>query len=191
MSDKPSYLGLLNAIALGETEAEAYLEAWADVTPSDEVRQVLRTVAIREGEHGKAFTKRICELGFEVKPREDTERLERRMKIAASTELSDAEKFEKLDVGPTPEGDDIFAGMFRDQSIDIQTGALLGRYIAEERDSNRMLRACRAAVSAASAASNANGNGNGTADGPQLSELASRLDRIEGMLEKSLKKYKK
>lgn len=187
MTDKPSYLGLLNAIALAETEAEAYLNAWADVTPSDEVRLVLRTVAIREGEHGKAFAKRICELGFEVRPGQDAERLERRMKVAASTELSDAQKFEKLDVGPTPEGDDIFAGMFRDQNIDIQTGALLGRYIAEERDSNRMLRACRAAVSAAPATSNGNGNGSGT----QLSELASRLDRIEELLEKSLKKYKK
>ncbi len=32
--------------------------------------------------------------------------------------------------------------MFEDTSIDIQTGELLGRYIAEERDSGRLLRAC-------------------------------------------------
>ena len=29
MADKPTYLGLLNAIALAETRAHAYLTAWA------------------------------------------------------------------------------------------------------------------------------------------------------------------
>jgi hypothetical protein len=32
--------------------------------------------------------------------------------------------------------------MFNDTNIDIQTGQLLGRYIAEERDSGRQLRQC-------------------------------------------------
>ena len=32
--------------------------------------------------------------------------------------------------------------MFADHSIDIRTGELLGRYIAEERDSARLLRRC-------------------------------------------------
>ena len=45
MSDKPSYLGLLNAISLAETEAHEYLTAWAAVTPHDGVRQTLLTVA--------------------------------------------------------------------------------------------------------------------------------------------------
>ena len=45
MSEKPSYLGLLNAISLAETRACEYLMEWIDVTPSPEVRRVLVTVA--------------------------------------------------------------------------------------------------------------------------------------------------
>ena len=66
MSEKPSYLGLLNAISLAETRACEYLSEWIDVTPSPEVRRVLVTVAAREGEHGLAFKKRIVELGYEL-----------------------------------------------------------------------------------------------------------------------------
>ena len=40
-------------------------------------------------------------------------------------------------------GPDIFDKFFSDHSIDIQTGELLGRYIAEERDSGRRLRCAR------------------------------------------------
>ena len=39
---------------------------------------------------------------------------------------------------PDRPGDpDIFSGFFTDSTIDIQTGALLGRYICEERDTGR------------------------------------------------------
>jgi rubrerythrin len=183
MGDKPSYLGLLNAIAVAEAEAEGYLNAWADVTPHDDVRQVLRTVALREGEHGKAFAKRICELGFELRAKEDPESA-RRCEVASSTTIGDAEKFDLLGVGQPVDGDDIFASMFADQTIDIQTGALLGRYIAEERDSARMLRACRDVCrSRASSGSASNGNG---PDG-ELGKIQARLDRIEALLERSVK----
>ena len=69
MSEKPTYLGLLNAISLGESAAECYLDAWAATTQRSDVRSVISTVALREGEHGKAFAKRICELGYGVSPR--------------------------------------------------------------------------------------------------------------------------
>ena len=49
MPDKPSYLGLLNAIANAESDAEGYLGAWADVTERDDVRQIIATVALRGG----------------------------------------------------------------------------------------------------------------------------------------------
>ena len=45
----------------------------------------------------------------------------------------------RLDTGDKP---DIFDGFFKDHSIDIRTGELLGRYIAEERDTARLLRGC-------------------------------------------------
>jgi len=150
MSNKPSYLGLLNAIALAECRAHAYLTAWADITPSDDVRKVLRTVAAREGEHGMSFAKRINELGYDVRPKDDPE-FEKVNAIATSEKLSDLEKMEKLKLHKLDRGDkpDIFDDFFKDHSIDIRTGELLGRYIAEERDTARLLRACYQQLKAA------------------------------------------
>ena len=142
MGTKPSYLGLLNAIAVAEAEAHQYLVAWADVTPSADVRKVLLTVAVREGEHGMSFAKRINELGYEVRPG-DAARLEKALALVRS-DRSDLKKMEKLKLEQldTRDEPDIFDGLFRDHSIDIRTGELLGRYIAEERDTARLLRSC-------------------------------------------------
>ena len=95
MSEKPSYLGLLNAIAVGELGGEQLFEAWAATTPNDDVRCVLQTVALREGEHARAFAKRLDELGFGVLDRPDPN-LAGRVEIARSTTMSDCEKFERL-----------------------------------------------------------------------------------------------
>jgi rubrerythrin len=143
MSDKPSYLGLLNAIAVAENDAHRYLIAWIDVTPSDDVAAVLRRIAAREGEHAMSFAKRIDELGYQVRPKDDSKQA-KRVEIAASTDCTDLEKMEafglhRLDTLDEP---DIFDNFFRDHSIDIRTGELLGRYVAEERDTARILRAC-------------------------------------------------
>jgi len=150
MGHKPSYLGLLNAIAVAESQAHEYLHVWADVTPSADVREVLLTVAAREGEHGMTFAKRINELGYEVRCRDDSN-LGKALEVVKS-DCSDLEKMKalklhKLDTGDKP---DIFDGLFKDHSIDIRTGELLGRYIAEERDSARLLRSCYEQLVAAS-----------------------------------------
>ena len=149
MSDKPSYLGLLNAIALGESRAHCYLSAWIEVTPSDDVRRVLATVAAREGEHGMAFAKRLNELGYGVLQRDDS-KFEDNLAVAKS-DRTDLEKMELLGLGRLDTGDrpDIFDNFFSDHSIDIRTGELLGRYIAEERDSARLLRSCYEQLKAA------------------------------------------
>jgi hypothetical protein len=146
MAEKPSYLGLLNAIACAETNAHEYLTAWAGVTADPDVRKVLTIVATREGEHGMAFSKRIHELGFEVRMNKDPKHAER-MEIAGSNR-SDLDKLEALGILDVFEDDkpDIFDGFFRDHSIDITTGGLLGRYIAEERDTGRLLTGCRATL---------------------------------------------
>ena len=146
---KPSYLGLLNAIALAESRAYAYLTAWMAVTPSPDVRAVLATVAAREGEHGMAFAKRLNELGYTVLDRPDPNQ-KKKLAVAKSSR-TDLEKMEALaldalDTGAEP---DIFDRFFTDHTIDIQTGALLGRYICEERDSGRLLRSCYQQLKAA------------------------------------------
>jgi rubrerythrin len=148
MAEKPTYLGLLNTIAVVETRAHAYLTAWADVTPDPDVRAVLRTVAAREGEHGMSFARRVNELGFEVRCSDDPS-FENRMEIARS-DRSDLEKIESLELLRFRSDDepDVFDTMFGDHSIDIQTGALLGRYIAEERDTLRLLQGCCAQLAA-------------------------------------------
>jgi hypothetical protein len=153
MSDKPSYLGLLNAVSLAESEAHEYLTAWAAVTPHEGVKATLLAVAAREGEHGMSFAKRINELGYDLRPGPDDAKRAERLAIACSTEVSDYDKMHALGVARIAEdagksGPDIFDRFFSDHSIDVQTGELLGRYIAEERDSGRRLRACYLAVQA-------------------------------------------
>ena len=49
------------------------------------------------------------------------------------------------------DGPDVFDNFFRDHSIDIRTGELLGRYIAEERDTIRLLQGCCAELTARNA----------------------------------------
>lgn len=134
---KPSYLGLLNAVAIGEGEAAEYLRAWAAVTRDDDVRRALHTVIAREAEHSAAFAKRIDELGFSVlsKPNPDHAK---RVRLAKSSK-SDLDKLVAFGFERDPASPDIFDRMFSNHDIDVATGALLGRYIAEERDTLRLL----------------------------------------------------
>jgi len=181
MSDKPSYLGLLNAISLGESEAGCYLNAWAAVTTDPGVRKVISTVALRESEHGMAFAKRLCELGYDVVPRDQAEANEK-LAIASSPTMSDKEKFEKLGLGrsvPDRVESDVFTRMFADTTVDIQTGQLLGRYVAEERDSGRLLAGCYSAL-----CTQANGASAAPAalSATVVAGLEARLGRVEELL---------
>jgi hypothetical protein len=174
MPDKPSYLGLLNAIAVAESNAHEYLGAWIPVTPSAEVCAVLRTVAAREGEHGMSFAKRIDELGFQVRRKDDSEHA-KRLEIAGS-DCSDLQKMKalglhRLDTNDRP---DIFDGIFRDHSIDIRTAELLGRYIAEERDSARLLRNCYEQLKKAAKA----GEPTTSATEDRLAGLEEKIDTV-------------
>ena len=140
MSEKPSYLGLLNAIAVNEARAHRYLLAWIDATDDPAVQAVLRTVAWREGEHGMSFAKRINELGYEVREKDDGG-LAEQMAVAGS-DMGDIEKMERFGLDRL---DDLLRGfdtVFSDHSIDIRTGELMGRYVAEEFDTARLLKCC-------------------------------------------------
>ena len=151
-SGKPTYLGLLNAVSLAESRAYRYLSEWASVTPDADLRRLLLTVAAREGEHGMSFAKRISELGYELK-QSDSPEDEAALGIVRS-DRSDLEKMEALGLHELDSGDepDLFDGFFRDHTIDIRTGELLGRYIAEERDTARLFRACYESLLAVSKA---------------------------------------
>jgi rubrerythrin len=176
MADKPSYLGMLNAIANAELQGYEYLNAWCERATDPDLKATLRIVANREHEHSLAFTKRIDELGFELEPREVLD-FTKQMEIVTS-DCSDYEKAEALglfDRKVESDEKDIFAGLFDDKTIDIQTGGLLGRYIAEERDSGRMIAACAQALKARH-------NGSSTPD--RLEQLEQKVDAVCAAVEK-------
>jgi hypothetical protein len=182
MSDKPSYLGLLNAVSLAETEAHEYLTAWAAVTPHDGVKATLLTVAAREGEHGMSFAKRINELGYNLRPGPHDPKRAERLAIACSNEISDYDKMHALGVariaeGVEKSGPDVFDQFFSDHTIDIQTGELLGRYIAEERDSGRRLRACYQVVKAEHDAEESSGGKSKKRD-KDVQRLEGKIDAL-------------
>jgi rubrerythrin len=183
MSDKPSYLSLLNALSLGESNAYCYLSEWAAVTKDPDVRRVLLTVAAREGEHGLTFAKRINELGYELLQKPD-ESLDKKLEIVRS-DCSDLEKMDALGFGKRNDAEDqpdFFDDLFKDHSIDIRTGEILGRYIAEERDSGRLLRACYQCLREAADAEAAT-NGASKQDTMTTKAAAKRLTAIEAKVD--------
>jgi len=92
----------------------------------------------QEAEHGLAFEKRLLELGYSLIERPNPEAEAKRL-FLSDPNRSDLDKILYLGYGEPR--DDPFGQLFNDHSIDAQTGALLGRYIAEERDTIRRLRA--------------------------------------------------
>jgi len=172
MADTPTYLGLLNAIALAESRAHCYFEAWVAVTPNPAVKEVLQTVSWREGEHGMAFAKRINELGYQLREKDDP-RSDKAMAVASS-DMRDVEKFRELRLHRI--GEEVlgfFDNVFADHTIDVQTGMLLGRYIAEEHDSARLLRQCYEALVA----------GEDSGDDDRSEAVDERLDLLTGQVE--------
>jgi rubrerythrin len=149
MTERPTYLGMLEAIANAERQGHEYYQAWYDHATDPDLKETMRIVATRELEHSLAFTKRIDELGFECQPAEILD-FTKQIEIVTS-DCTDYEKLQALELTDLaakvadPENDP-FRRLFNDLTIDVQTGALLGRYIAEERDSARMLAACATAM---------------------------------------------
>lgn len=176
MSDKPSYLKLLNAIAVNEARAHRYLTAWIGTTDDLQVKTVLSKVAAREGEHGMSFAKRINELGYEIKEKDDPAAAQQ-LSIAASSDYSDAEKFEKLGLHELDKALTVFDDIFKDHSIDIRTGELLGRYITEEFDSARLLRCCYEQLASWSPTEDEKKVDDGASH--RLESLASKVDQLQ------------
>jgi hypothetical protein len=176
--EKPSYLGLLNSISLGESRAGVYLKAWADVTPDPDLACALRLVAARETSHGDVFCRRIQELGFDVLQKPDAESAKRLARFA-SPDVSDLEK-----VGPKRQNDgpDFFAGIekqMEDGIFDPLTCQLLSWYIAEERDSGKLLEAAYDCVRERAGASSNGTASNGSDTKVLIDCMTSGFDRLE------------
>lgn len=136
----PSYLYTLNQIAMTELRAHEFYLAWARATSNPNVEQVMRIVAIRELEHASAFQSRIHELGFLPidGPHEFGPQCDEWLALFQS-EAPDIEKFRGFGFTTADElPRDNFHEFFLDTTLDAKTGALLGRYIAEERESATM-----------------------------------------------------
>ncbi len=176
---KPSYVPLLNTIAVNEKKGERFLSAWAEKTDDGDLAATLRFVAIREGEHAWAFTKRLCELGYPVSEADAFQVFEDfdALMACVCSDASDAEKVAHINGTLGGEGADPFARLFEDTSIDPETGALLGRYIAEERDSGRRLQAAYEAV--LKKAGDADANGAAAPRSEELDELRATIKALK------------
>src|SRR5262245_27989310 len=141
---KPDYLGLLNAISLAESRAGRYLRAWADVTPSPDLKQALGFVAAPETTHGEVFRQRIERLGFSLVGKEDPVFPER-LRVLGDPALSDVEKIRRRRSEVTDSATDAFFTSIderaADPSVDELTRDTLRWYVHEERDSRALLRA--------------------------------------------------
>ena len=186
MSDKPSYLGTLNAIVNGERRGYESLNAWSEKSQDPDISLMLKTVALREAEHAASFEKRMCELGYTLIEKHD-DKFEKTMKLVCS-DATDAEKFSRLgyDKPVNEEGKDGLLQLLADKTIDPQTGALLGRFIAEERDSGRILReACQCAKDLSNSDDQESTQITLTQVCAQLEKLTEAVSELQGANKKS------
>lgn len=162
MATKPTYVGLLNAIANGERGGHQLFSSWSAATKDKKLKKTLDAIAVREMEHSWAFEKRLSELGYELRPPADEsgrQALAKQVELLAS-KASEKEKFasfgivkqakDKAKAGKksskksakkaAADEPDKLLRILSDPSIDPATGALMGRFIAEERDTGRLLR---------------------------------------------------
>ena len=141
MAKKPSYIGLLNAIANGERGGYELFDAWSKSTSDEALQPTLNMIAVREMEHSWAFEKRLTELGFSLRSATNKS-LNKHVKLLKS-KATDEEKFASFGFGTTDdtrsETADALLEILSDKSIDPQTGGLMGRFISEERDTGRQL----------------------------------------------------
>lgn len=157
---KPSYIGVLNAIANGERGGHELFSEWSAATKDKRLKRTLDMVAIREMEHSWAFEKRLCELGFSLRPPkagDARKAFEKQLKFLGS-DASDEKKFATFGIAEQKKGKrnnksnkkkdkkqmapatDQLLSILADRSIDPKTGELMGRFICEERDTGRELR---------------------------------------------------
>jgi hypothetical protein len=188
---KPSYLGLLNAISLAESAAGVYLEAWAAVTPHEELACTLRLVAARERSHGEVFCRRIAELGYTLRHKSDPRGAEQLAKLA-NPNISDLDKIPARSDAESDPFADIRRRM-AEGDFDPMTVNLMNWYIAEEKDSARRLREAYDCVREAASGRKKGMGKQGAADAPSADAEAIMACMTAGFarLEKTMEKLAK
>jgi hypothetical protein len=190
-TEQSSCLSLLNAISLGESAAGVYLEAWADVTPHEDLACALRLVAARERSHGEVFCRRISELGYTLCRKPDRQAAER-LATLSDPRISDLEKIACLD----PKEADPFVEIRRrmaEGEFDSMTNSLMNWYLDEEKDSLRRLRAVFDCVREADAGRSSGGARTPAVGGPSADAEAVMICMTAGFarMEKAIEKLAK
>lgn len=141
--DMPSYAGLLGKIVVSETCKAAAFERWSKQTADVALSKTLRLVALRDAMHAGTFKKRLNELGCPVEGDVGPA-----LEVQIQLYESDAGDLDKLKCFSANRDayDHSFDTLFADRTIDPMTGCLLGRYLAEGRDSLRLLDECYQAL---------------------------------------------
>ena len=187
-SQKPRYLGLLNAISLAESHAGIYLEAWANATCDEDLACTLRLVAAREKSHGDVFCRRLSELGYSLRHKPDPE-AEGRIACYGNPKMSDLEKIATRREDGDPFGE--IEQRLRAGEFDPMTANLLGWYICEERDSGRRLREAYDCVRAKANGGMQNGKANGHAETTNGSGLSADAKAILACVTEGFAKLEK
>jgi hypothetical protein len=96
-SERAAVMQFLEAVSAAETNGGETVRAWLEVCKTDCIRGGLYMVAEREAYHGRAFERRLKELGGTM-PNRMTEELRKNLEYLRDTKISD---FEKLKRGAT------------------------------------------------------------------------------------------
>ena len=96
-SERAAVMQFLEAVSAAETNGGETVRAWLEVCKTECIRGGLYMVAEREAYHGRAFERRLTELGGTM-PNRMTEELRKNLEYLRDTKISD---FEKLKRGAT------------------------------------------------------------------------------------------
>ena len=137
-TQKPSYLGLLNAISLAESAAGVLSGGVGQGDAQRGSGLHLRLVAARERSHGEVFCRRIGELGYSLRRKPDPRGAEQLAKLANPTSAT-WRRFRRRSEEESRPVREIRRRM-AEGDFDPMTVNLMNWYIAEEKDSGRRLR---------------------------------------------------
>lgn len=136
-AQEPGYVRILNVIASAEACGHETFAAWSRQTADPELREVLEIIAGKEREHAFSFARQVRRLGYQPEP-VDLPGMQAFRDLFMSTEKSDREK---LSFCCPADGSEPFGigGLTDNQEYDDDTRHLVELFVAEERQTLRLL----------------------------------------------------